>query len=142
MAVAPAPYPARLDARLDEPLNRWLSLIKWLLITPHVVARLDLSARAGPAAPRFSATKSAVEKCRPSGHTTNEGVRGTHGPIGDLPAHRVLRAGPFRPENRRANCFEVPARGHEAVLPARSSAFAPAKNSRMTLHDAPTLSVR
>lgn len=34
MQTAP-PYPARLDGRLDEPLNRWLWLVKWLLAIPH-----------------------------------------------------------------------------------------------------------
>jgi hypothetical protein len=32
-----ANYPARLDARLDEPLSRWLWLLKWLLALPHFV---------------------------------------------------------------------------------------------------------
>jgi hypothetical protein len=32
-----ANYPARLDARLDEPLSRWLWLVKWLLALPHFV---------------------------------------------------------------------------------------------------------
>jgi Domain of unknown function (DUF4389) len=32
---AEEPYPARLDARLDEPLNRWLWLVKWFLAIPH-----------------------------------------------------------------------------------------------------------
>jgi hypothetical protein len=30
------PYPARLDARLDKP-GRWLWLVKWVLVVPHVV---------------------------------------------------------------------------------------------------------
>jgi hypothetical protein len=35
--LTPAVYPLRLDAPLDEPLSRWLWLVKWVLIIPHAI---------------------------------------------------------------------------------------------------------
>ena len=31
-------YPLRFEARLDEPLSRWLWIVKWLLALPHWIA--------------------------------------------------------------------------------------------------------
>ena len=36
-AIAERPHPLHFEARLDEPLSRWLWLVKWLLALPHWV---------------------------------------------------------------------------------------------------------
>jgi hypothetical protein len=39
---APAGYPAHLDGHLDPELSRWLWLVKWLLVIPHVIVLVFL----------------------------------------------------------------------------------------------------
>lgn len=35
-------YPARLEAKLDSNLNRWLWLVKWFLLIPHYIILIFL----------------------------------------------------------------------------------------------------
>lgn len=37
VTTASTPYPVRLRGELDEPLSRWLWLVKWVLAIPHYV---------------------------------------------------------------------------------------------------------
>lgn len=38
----PAPYPVTIRGELTEPINRWLFLVKWLLVIPHLVVLVFL----------------------------------------------------------------------------------------------------
>ncbi|MGD0193605.1 MAG: DUF4389 domain-containing protein [Candidatus Dormibacteria bacterium] len=38
VSTASLSYPLRIEGRLDEPLSRWLWLVKWVLLIPHYIA--------------------------------------------------------------------------------------------------------
>jgi hypothetical protein len=40
--AAPSAYPLRVDGELDGQLSRWLWLVKWVLVIPHVIVLVFL----------------------------------------------------------------------------------------------------
>ena len=42
MTTSPSSYPLRIEGEVDPPLSRWLWLLKWLLVIPHVIVLVFL----------------------------------------------------------------------------------------------------
>src|SRR5215213_907786 len=42
MTTAPSSYPLRLEGSLEPRLSRWLWLVKWVLVIPHVIVLVFL----------------------------------------------------------------------------------------------------
>jgi hypothetical protein len=42
MSTSPPVYPLQLEGEKESPLNRWLWLVKWLLLIPHAITLVVL----------------------------------------------------------------------------------------------------